>query len=82
MSSDCAVSMIMGMRLSASHPPADRQAVFAGKIKIEDQQVIGAGAERSVHFLGVCGDLSLNIVRREIKRNELADFGVILDDQN
>ena len=65
-----------------SHPPADRQAVFAGKIKIEDQQVIGPGAERSVHCLGVCGDLRLDIVRCEIEGDELADFGVILDDQN
>jgi hypothetical protein len=68
--------------VGGAQPAADRQAVFAGQHQVEHDQVDRLAGLDTVQRLGVFGQQHLESFLRQIAAQQVANTGVVIDDDN
>ena len=81
-SSARAVSMITGRLRFDAQVAAQRKAALARQHQVEDHEVRAAAVERAAHLGAVGGERDPEAVALEILAEQLADLGVVVDDQD
>jgi len=61
---------------------ADRQAVLARQHQVEHDQVHGFAGQQAVQRLGVLGQQHLEAFLRQVAAQQVADAGVVVDDDH
>ena len=62
--------------------PRDGEPVLVGKLQVEDHEVDDLRAEHLVHVRAGFRERDLEIVLREVLADQVADGGVVVDDQD
>ena len=82
-SSPLAVSMMIGRAVvGGAQAPADRQAVLAGHHQVEHDQVGRFAQHQAVERLAVLGQDDLEALLGQIAAQQVADAGVVVNDQD
>ena len=81
-SSPMAESMMIAGPSGPRQLAADRQAVFARQHHVQHHEVDGAAGQGAVHLLAVGGGLDVIAVALQELRHDVADAGIVVDDQD
>ncbi|CFO70944.1 Uncharacterised protein [Bordetella pertussis] len=68
--------------MAAAQAAADRQAILARQHQVENQQVKVFALPQFAHFLGIFGHEYIEPLFRQIAAQEIAQSGIIVDDQD
>jgi hypothetical protein len=68
--------------LAGAQPAADRQAVFARQHQVQHDQVHRVACHHAVQRLGVLGQQHLEALLRQVAAQQVADAGVVVDDED
>ncbi|MNY51680.1 hypothetical protein D3C86_1872940 [compost metagenome] len=68
--------------LAGAQLPAQHQPVVAGHHHIEHDQVDGVGFQEGAHLAAIGGNGGTQAVLLEIARHQLANFAIVVDDQD